>query len=182
MTNVSSFQALNRFKKLRSIIPAVTCLIIVSFFLIGGCNNSGSNPSENARTIGGIEGVIVPAVKAEFALQMWQEGDPDGNIFLNGSRVSGLTQSEQDALNNAYQAGFFISLISPETQDMQNLVNILGIQHITADNNPVDLYAVSREFNVSGSRHFTMDSIDDTNLVTPIELSFHRERVERLIT
>jgi len=51
MTNVSSFPTTNLlsgFKELRSIIPAITCLIIVSFFLIGGCNNSGSNQTGEA--------------------------------------------------------------------------------------------------------------------------------------
>ena len=51
MTNVSSFPTTNLlsgFKELRSIIPAITCLIIVSFLLIGGCNNSGSNQTGEA--------------------------------------------------------------------------------------------------------------------------------------
>jgi hypothetical protein len=124
----------------------------------------------------------VPAVKAEFALQRWQEGDPDGDIFLNGSSVSGLTQSEQDALNSAYQSGFFVSLISPETQEMNDLLVVLGLQPLILENDPVDLYAVSREFNVSGVRHYTMDSMDLEGQVSPIELSFQRERVELLIT
>ncbi|GJM16415.1 MAG: hypothetical protein DHS20C13_17420 [Thermodesulfobacteriota bacterium] len=182
MTNVSSFQALNRFKKLRVILPAVSCLIIVSFFLIGGCNDSGTNPSGEARTIGNIDGAVVPAIKAEFILERWGEGDPDGDIFLNGSRVSGLTQPEKDALNSAYQSGFFVSLISPETQDMNDLLVVLGLQPLIQDNRPVDLYAVSREFDVSGVRHFTIDTLDDVNEDNPPGLRFHIERVERLIT
>lgn len=170
------------FKNFKSAISTAILLVIVSFFIIGGCNDSGFNQTQEARTIGEIQGVIVPAVRAEFFLQRWQEGDPDGNIFLNGSSVSGLNQSEQDALNNAYLSGFFVSLINPETENINDLLDVLGIQQLIEDNRPVDLYAVSREFNVSGVRHFSMDSIDDTNLVTPIELSFHRERVERLIT
>jgi len=181
MTFASSFNPkvlFSKFNKLRSIMPAVTCLIIVSFFLIGGCNDSGFNQTQEARTIGKIQGVIVPAVQAEYILERWQEGDPDGNIFLNGSRVSGLTQPEQDALNSAYQSGFFVSLIDPETQDMNDLIELLGLQQMIEDNRPVDLYAVSREFNVSGVRHYTMDSLEQLNEDNPPELSFYRERVQ----
>ena len=181
MTNASSFQGLNRFNKLRAIIPAVICLIIVSFFIIEGCNDSGFNQTQEARTIGKIQGVIVPAVQAEFILERWGEGDPDGDIFLNGSRVSGLTQSEKDALNSAYKSGFFVSLISPQTQDMNDLLVVLGLQPLIQENRPVDLYAVSREFNVSGVRHFTIDTLEDFNEDNPPGLRFHRERVDRLI-
>lgn len=182
MTKASSFKPillLTRFKNFKSILPTVAFLIVVSFFIIGGCNNnSGTAPSGEARTIGQIDGVIVPAIKAEFALQMWREGDPDGDIFLNGTRVADLTQAEQDALNSAYQSGFFVSLISPETQDKNDLLAVLGLVPLIDENAPVDLYAVAREFNVSGVRHFTIDSIVPFNEESdPPELRFLRERV-----
>jgi hypothetical protein len=100
MTNVSSFPTtnlLNRFKKLSSVIPAVTCLIIVSFLLIGGCNTSSNQV--DGRTIGEINGAVVTALKQVLTLREWREGDPDGDLYLNGSRVATLTDAEKQAIN-----------------------------------------------------------------------------------
>lgn len=164
----------------RSAMSAVMCLILVSFFLIGGCSsNSSSNKSSDALTIGEISGEIVPAVKAEFALSKWREGDPDTNIFLNGTTVSTLTQAEEDALNNAYQAGFFIGLIDPILQEVDDLHDILGLRILIVETGPLNIFTVSRELNVSGVRYFRMHAIPPNG--TSTEKSFQRQRVQRLI-
>jgi hypothetical protein len=174
VTNLSSFQGLNSFKKLRAIIPAVTCLIIVSFFIIGGCNNSSSNQVD-ARTIGQIDGVIVPALKQVLTLQEWQEGDPDGHLYLNGSRVATLSDAEKQAINDSYNMGYIVGLVNTEIDDILELHEVLGMDPIFADNGTLDLLAITREFNVSGVRYFIMrpyQSEDDTPM--PDDLNIDR--------
>ena len=132
MTNVLSFTTTNllsRFKELRSIIPAVTCLIIVSFFLIGGCNNSGSNQVD-ARTIGDIEGAVVSALKQVLTLRDWEEGDPDGDLYLNGSRVATLTDAEKQAINDSYDMGFIVALVNPDIDHILDLHEVLGLNPV----------------------------------------------------
>lgn len=164
----------------RSAFSAAMCLILISFFLIGGCSsNSNSNKSSDALTIGELNGEIVPAVKAEYALMNWQEGDADSNFFLNGTTVSTLTQAQIDALNSAYQAGFFIGLIDPILQEVDELHDILGLKRLIVETGPLDIFAVSRELDVSGVRYYRMHAIPPDG--TPTEKSFQRQRVQLLV-
>ena len=165
----------------KSTISALIFLVLISFMLAGGCSSdSNTTKSSDALTIGELSGEIVPAVEAEFALMDWQQDDPDSNFFLNGSTVSTLTQAQEDALNNAYQAGFFIGLIDPILPDIDELHDILGLKRLIVDTGPVNIFAVSREFDVSGVRYFRMHAIPPDGV--PTEKAFQRQRVQRLIT
>lgn len=177
-SNMMMVSTLSEHYSLKSLVFGLLGLVVACMFLIGGCNNSGPNANPDALRIGSLNGIIVPAVEEEFVLKRWREGDGENNIFLDGSTVSELTQAEQDALNNSYQAGFFIALIDPVLEDIEGLHDILGLQQLITDNNPNDLFAVSREFNVSGVRYFRINTVENEG---EDSLSFERERVELLI-
>ena len=149
-------------------------MIIVSFFLIGGCNNSGSNQVD-ARTIGDIEGAVVSALKQELTLRNWEEGDPDGDLYLNGSRVATLTDAEKQAINDSYDMGFIVALINPDIDHILDLHEVLGLNPVFADNGTLDLLAFSREFNVSGIRYFMMRHHSEVG--NPIPPNLNRDRV-----
>lgn len=140
----------------RSLLPGFFGLTLACIFLIGGCNNNGSNPNVDARTIGSIDGAVVSALKQAFTLREWQEGDPDGHIYLNGSRVASLSDAEQEAVNDAYQMGYLVGLVDADIDQILEMHEVLGLDPIFADNGTLDLLAFSREFNVSGIRYFIM--------------------------
>lgn len=166
-------------RSLRSLIPGFFGLVLACMFLIGGCNNSGSGQVDG-RTIGGIEGVVVPALRDELTLIRWREGAPDGDLYLNGSRVATLSQAEEQAVRDAYKMGFFVALIDADTDDILALHEVLGLNPIFADDAEVDLIAFAREFNVSGIRyHMLYPHINEDG--NPIEPDQNRNRVLALI-
>ncbi len=91
-----------------------------------------------------------------LTLRNWKEGDPDGDLYLNGSRVATLTTAEQQAVNDAYQMGYIVALVNPNIDHILNMHEVLGRDPIFADNGTLDLLAFSREFNVSGIRYFIL--------------------------
>lgn len=161
--------------ELKSIFPTLTLLVLVSIFLIGGCNNSGSG-TVDARRIGDLSGTIVEALNAELNIRPWREGVDESDIFLNGNSVSTLSAQEIQALNDTYDAGFMIALIDPINQNVLNLLDLLERNVIYDDNGQVDLVAVASEFNVRGIRFYTILPVDGG-----IDERLNRERVERLI-
>ena len=163
----------------RSALSGAFGLILISFLLIGGCSDSNNNSqTPDALRIGDLNGDIVPAVEAEYTLQKWEEGDSDNNFLIQGSMVDQLNQPQIDAINSAYQAGFFIALVEPNLDDIQTMHDGLGLRNLIVDNGDLDLFAATREFDVSGIRYFRMHTIAASGV--PAELRFHRERVERL--
>jgi len=166
-------------KSLRSLMFGIIGLVLACMFLIGGCNNSGSNQVDG-RTIGEINGVVVPALEAELFLIAWEEDAPDGHLYLNGSRVATLSTAEEQAIRDAYQMGFIVALINPDIDDMLDLHEVLGHNPIFGDNGTVDLFAISREFNVSGIRYFTLHPVQNDD-GDPIEPEQNRNRVIALI-
>lgn len=174
MTHVSRMKTTSFFNSFNNLKPAITTatfFIIVSFMLIGGCNNSGSNQVDvDARTIGSIEGAVVPALKQALTLREWQEGDPDGDLYLNGSRVATLTVAEQQAVNDAYQMGYIVALVTPNINHILNMHEVLGLDPVFADNGTLDLLAFSREFNVSGIRYFILRPYQDGPIPNDINL------------
>lgn len=165
MTHVSRMKTTsfcNSFNNLKPTITTATFLIIISFVLIGGCNDSDSNQVDvDARTIGSIEGAVVPALKQALTLRNWKEGDPTGDLYLNGSRVDSLSEAEQQAVNDAYQMGYIVALVTPNIDHILNMHEVLGRDPIFADNGTLDLLAFSREFNVSGIRYFILRPYQD---------------------
>ncbi len=143
---------ISKSKGLKSVGFLIVSLLLLSYGLIGGCSdsNSGSRQMANALRIGQLSGAIVPAVNAEFFIKESQVGDSDSNFFLQGNIVGQLTQVEQDDLNNAYQSGFFIALITPTIDDIFDLHNVLGLEQVIVDNGPIDIFAVSRRLSGSG--------------------------------
>jgi hypothetical protein len=166
MKPTSFFTGINKFK---SAISTGALLIILSFMLIGGCNNSNSNQVD-ARTIGDIDGAIVPALKKAFTLRQWQEGDPDGDLYLNASRIATLTDAEQQAVNDAYQMGYIVAIINPDIDHILDMHVVLGLNPLFGDNGTLDLLGFSREFNVSGIRYFILRPYQDGPIPEDINL------------
>ena len=170
----SFFTGFNNFK---SLLSAATFLILISFFLIGGCSDSDSGSGEaDARTIGSIEGDVVPALNKRLNLKEWQEGDPDGDLYLKGSRVASMSDAEKQAVNNAYQMGYIVGLTNAEIDHILEMHEVLGLNPVFADNGTLDLLAFSREFNVSGIRYFIMRPYVDG----PIPEDLNLDRVTEL--
>ena len=87
---------------LKSVAFIIIALLLISYGLIGGCNNdSGSGQSQNADAlvIGSLDGVIVPALNDVAVLKKWSQGDADNNFILNGNRVNQLTTNQKAAPN-----------------------------------------------------------------------------------
>ncbi|MEM7008379.1 MAG: hypothetical protein AAF462_04520, partial [Thermodesulfobacteriota bacterium] len=141
----------------------------------GGCSDSDSNQVD-ARTIGSIEGALVPALNKRLNLKEWQEGDPDGDLYLNGSRVASLSDAEKQAVNNAYQMGYLVGLTNAEIDHILDMHEVLGLNPVFADNGTLDLLAFSREFNVSGIRYFILRPYQDG----PIPENINLGRVDAL--
>ena len=166
------YTCINKFK---SLLAAATFLIIISFFLVGGCSDSGSNQVD-ARTIDSIDGALVPALKQALTLRKWKEGDPTGDIFLNGSHVASLSDAEKQAVNDSYEMGYMVGLTNAEIDHILDMHEVLGLTPVFADNGTLDLLAFSREFNVSGIRYFILRPYQDG----PIPNKINLERVSAL--
>ena len=166
-------------RSLRSFNPGFFGLVLACMFLIGGCNNSGSGQVDG-RTIGDIEGVVVAALRSELFLIRWEEGDPDGDLYLNGSRVATLSQAEEQAIRDAYQMGFIVALVNADIDHILDLHEVLGLNPIFAEDAEVDLIAFARNFNVSGIRYHMLHPHvnEDGNPINPDQ---NRNRVLALI-
>ena len=74
--------AVNKIYGLKSVAVMIIALLLVSYVLIGGCNNNSSTQMADALQIGELSGPIVPAVDAEFFIRDWQEGDSNNNFRI----------------------------------------------------------------------------------------------------
>ena len=161
----------------KSAILAATFIIVISFFLIGGCSDSDSGSGQvDARIIGSIDGALVPALKQALSLRNWKEGDPTGDLYLNGSRVASMSDAEKQAVNDSYNMGYLVGLTNAEIDHILDMHEVLGLNPVFADNGTLDLLAFSREFNVSGIRYFILRPYQDG----PIPNKINLERVSAL--
>lgn len=170
-----SYSHISRSKGLKSVPFIIIGLLILSYGLIGGCNNDGSGQNAEALRIGQLNGWIVAAVNAEYFIKKWKEGDSANNFFLQGNIAGQLTQAEQEALNNAYQAGYFIALIDPVLKDKLDLLGVLGLRQDITDENKREVFAVIKQPDMDSPSYYHLHAIPDIGV--PPRFRFQRDRV-----